>query len=51
MEMQDAEPEESGRILAMTQDELDQAHAIFMITVDNGQSDIEPEEYSGGTFV
>ncbi len=31
--MQDAEPEESARILAMTQDELDQAHDIFMITV------------------
>jgi hypothetical protein len=39
--MQDAEPE-SARILAMTQDELDQAHDIFMITVHNGQSDMEP---------
>ena len=25
----------------MTQDELDQAHKIFMITVDNGQSDMK----------
>jgi hypothetical protein len=42
IEMQDAEPEESARILAMTQDDLDQAHDIFMITVRNGQSDMEP---------
>ena len=28
----------------MTQDELDQAHAIFMITVDNGQSDMRPTQ-------
>ena len=32
----------SARILAMTQDELDQAHDIFMITVHNGHSDMEP---------
>jgi hypothetical protein len=42
MEMQDAEPGELAKILAMPQDELHQAHAIFMITVDNGQSDMKP---------
>ena len=40
---QDAElTQDSARILAMTEDELDQAHDIFMLTVDNGQNDMRP---------
>jgi hypothetical protein len=34
MEMQDEDTEELATVLAMTQNELDQAHTIFMITVD-----------------
>ena len=42
---QDAElTQDSARILSMTEDELDQAHDIFMITVDNGQSDMRPTQ-------
>ena len=33
MEMQNVEPLDSANILEMTEDELDQAHEIFMLTV------------------
>ena len=45
----------SAFLIAMTQDELDQGHDIFMITVNKGQSDIKstqgltPEEISAWT--
>jgi hydrogenase maturation factor HypF (carbamoyltransferase family) len=39
--MQDEEPGDLATVLAMTQNELDQAHEIFMITVDQ---QLTPEE-------
>ena len=41
MKMQDEEPGDLATVLAMTQNELDQAHEIFMITVDQ---QLTPEE-------
>jgi hypothetical protein len=42
MKMQNEEPEELATVLAMTQDELDQAHGIFMISTVEQQ--LHPEE-------
>ena len=44
MEMQNVEPVDSANILEMTEDELDQAHEIFMLTVDKGHSEMKPEQ-------
>ena len=44
MEIQDVETVDSANILEMTEDELDQAHEIFMLTVDKGHSEMKPEQ-------
>jgi hypothetical protein len=40
--MQDVEPMNPADIPQMTEDELDQAHEIFMLTVDRGHSGMKP---------
>lgn len=42
MEMQDVEPLDLANFPEMTEDELDQAHDIFMLTADNGHSEMKP---------
>ena len=44
MEMQDVERMDSANIFQMTEDELDQAHEIFMLTVERGHSEMKPVE-------
>ena len=44
MEMQNVEPLDSANILEMTEDELDQAHEIFILAVDKGHSEMKPEQ-------
>ena len=44
MEMQNVEPVDSANILEMTEDELEQAHEIFMLTVDKGHSEMKAEQ-------
>jgi len=40
--MQDVEPMDLANFPEMTEDELDQAHEIFMLTVDKGHSEMNP---------
>ena len=42
MEIQDVEPMDLANFPEMTEDELDQAHEIFMLTVDKGHSEMKP---------
>jgi hypothetical protein len=42
MEIQDVEPLDLANFPEMTEEELDHAHDIFMLTADNGHSEMKP---------
>jgi hypothetical protein len=42
MEIQDVEPLDLANFPEMTEEELDHTHDIFMLTADNGHSEMKP---------